>query len=170
MVLVSPLLWTLASFRTPISVRAMSSWLKPDVLFSSRYSGMLAGWCGSTRFVSIALRGLWSLPTVVCGAAVAHPPGDILLFLTGQEEIETACQILYERMKSLVSDDLWLIPSSVTLFCAHLKTRQRWQDSSCMCLTTFPALNHSNAPISTLHQLSECGQSCSHEHAPPPVL
>ncbi len=27
--------------------------------------------------------------------------GDILLFLTGQEEIETACQILYERMKSL---------------------------------------------------------------------
>lgn len=27
--------------------------------------------------------------------------GDILLFLTGQEEIETACQIIYERMKSL---------------------------------------------------------------------
>lgn len=31
----------------------------------------------------------------------ARPAGDILLFLTGQEEIETACQILYERMKSL---------------------------------------------------------------------
>ncbi len=42
----------------------------------------------------------------------AHPPnppsaparpaaGDVLLFLTGQEEIETACQILYERIKSL---------------------------------------------------------------------
>ncbi len=30
-----------------------------------------------------------------------RPAGDILLFLTGQEEIETACQILYERMKSL---------------------------------------------------------------------
>ena len=29
------------------------------------------------------------------------PAGDILMFLTGQEEIETACQILYERMKSL---------------------------------------------------------------------
>ena len=27
--------------------------------------------------------------------------GDILLFLTGQEEIDTACEILYERMKSL---------------------------------------------------------------------
>eukprot|EP01027_Heterolobosea_sp_BB2_P018965 GEZU01026652.1.p1 GENE.GEZU01026652.1~~GEZU01026652.1.p1 ORF type:complete len:1165 (+),score=380.96 GEZU01026652.1:84-3578(+) len=30
-----------------------------------------------------------------------EPPGDILLFLTGQEEIDTACQILYERMKAL---------------------------------------------------------------------
>ena len=31
----------------------------------------------------------------------SEPPGDVLLFLTGQEEIDTACQILYERMKSL---------------------------------------------------------------------
>ena len=30
-----------------------------------------------------------------------EPKGDILLFLTGQEEIDTACQILYERIKSL---------------------------------------------------------------------
>lgn len=30
-----------------------------------------------------------------------EPSGDILLFLTGQEEIDTACEILYERMKSL---------------------------------------------------------------------
>ncbi|KAE8746033.1 hypothetical protein FOCC_FOCC007291 [Frankliniella occidentalis] len=30
-----------------------------------------------------------------------EPPGDILLFLTGQEEIDTACEILFERMKSL---------------------------------------------------------------------
>lgn len=29
--------------------------------------------------------------------------GDILLFLTGQEEIDTACEILYERMKALGS-------------------------------------------------------------------
>ena len=32
---------------------------------------------------------------------LAEPPGDILCFLTGQEEIDTACQILFERMKSL---------------------------------------------------------------------
>eukprot|EP00884_Botryococcus_braunii_P019060 jgi/Botrbrau1/5838/Bobra.0366s0019.1 len=32
---------------------------------------------------------------------LTEPEGDILLFLTGQEEIDTAAQILYERMKSL---------------------------------------------------------------------
>ncbi len=32
---------------------------------------------------------------------LSEPPGDILLFLTGQEEIDTACEILFERMKSL---------------------------------------------------------------------
>ncbi|KAK9801965.1 hypothetical protein WJX73_002689 [Symbiochloris irregularis] len=32
---------------------------------------------------------------------VTEPEGDILLFLTGQEEIDTAAQILYERMQSL---------------------------------------------------------------------
>ena len=30
-----------------------------------------------------------------------EPPGDVLLFLTGQEEIDTACEVLYERMKCL---------------------------------------------------------------------
>jgi len=30
-----------------------------------------------------------------------EPPGDILLFLTGQEEIDTACEVLFERMKSM---------------------------------------------------------------------
>ncbi|XP_023012219.2 ATP-dependent RNA helicase pea isoform X1 [Leptinotarsa decemlineata] len=41
-----------------------------------------------------------------------EPPGDILLFLTGQEEIDTACEILYERMKSLGPDvpDLIILP------------------------------------------------------------
>jgi ATP-dependent RNA helicase DHX8/PRP22 len=40
------------------------------------------------------------------------PPGDILLFLTGQEEIDTACEILYERMKSLGPDvpELIILP------------------------------------------------------------
>ncbi|XP_043483846.1 ATP-dependent RNA helicase DHX8 [Leptopilina heterotoma] len=41
-----------------------------------------------------------------------EPPGDILLFLTGQEEIDTACEILYERMKSLGKDvpELIILP------------------------------------------------------------
>ena len=41
-----------------------------------------------------------------------EPPGDILLFLTGQEEIDTACEVLYERMKSMGSDvpDLIILP------------------------------------------------------------
>lgn len=32
---------------------------------------------------------------------LSEPPGDILLFLTGQEEIDTAAEVLYERMKAL---------------------------------------------------------------------
>ena len=32
---------------------------------------------------------------------LAEPAGDILLFLTGQEEIDTSCEILFERMKAL---------------------------------------------------------------------
>ncbi|ESQ32832.1 hypothetical protein EUTSA_v100035631mg, partial [Eutrema salsugineum] len=32
---------------------------------------------------------------------LTEPEGDILLFLTGQEEIDSACQSLYERMKGL---------------------------------------------------------------------
>ena len=35
---------------------------------------------------------------------LTEPPGDILLFLTGQEEIDTACEVLHERMKKLGSD------------------------------------------------------------------
>ena len=32
---------------------------------------------------------------------VTQPPGDILVFLTGQEEIETAEEILNQRMRGL---------------------------------------------------------------------
>ncbi len=32
---------------------------------------------------------------------IKEPPGDILLFLTGQEEIDTACEALYQRSKGL---------------------------------------------------------------------
>lgn len=43
---------------------------------------------------------------------LTEPPGDILLFLTGQEEIDTACEVLYERMKSLGPDvpELLILP------------------------------------------------------------
>jgi ATP-dependent RNA helicase DHX8/PRP22 len=40
---------------------------------------------------------------------LTEPPGDILVFLTGQEEIDTACQILSERMKALGDDAPQLI-------------------------------------------------------------
>ncbi|CAL8099006.1 unnamed protein product [Orchesella dallaii] len=41
-----------------------------------------------------------------------EPPGDILLFLTGQEEIDTACEVLFERMKSMGPDvpELIILP------------------------------------------------------------
>ncbi|KAL9642800.1 hypothetical protein ABK040_009875 [Willaertia magna] len=42
---------------------------------------------------------------------LTEPPGDILVFLTGQEEIDTACQMLFERMKALGDD----IPELVIL-------------------------------------------------------
>ncbi|KAG0165145.1 DEAH-box ATP-dependent RNA helicase prp22 [Apophysomyces sp. BC1034] len=43
---------------------------------------------------------------------LSEPPGDVLLFLTGQEEIDTSCEILFERMKALGSDvpDLVILP------------------------------------------------------------
>ncbi|XP_042908033.1 ATP-dependent RNA helicase DHX8 [Parasteatoda tepidariorum] len=39
--------------------------------------------------------------TTVMQIHLSEPAGDILVFLTGQEEIDTACEVLYERMKSL---------------------------------------------------------------------
>ncbi|CAH1788112.1 unnamed protein product [Owenia fusiformis] len=43
---------------------------------------------------------------------LTEPPGDILLFLTGQEEIDTSCEILYERMKAMGPDvpELIILP------------------------------------------------------------
>ena len=35
---------------------------------------------------------------------MSYPPGDILLFMTGQEEIETACYALEERIAELEAD------------------------------------------------------------------
>ncbi|KAK3670182.1 DEAH-box ATP-dependent RNA helicase prp22 [Recurvomyces mirabilis] len=39
--------------------------------------------------------------TTVMQIHLTEPAGDILLFLTGKEEIDTSCEILYERMKAL---------------------------------------------------------------------
>ncbi|QIW99697.1 hypothetical protein AMS68_005215 [Peltaster fructicola] len=39
--------------------------------------------------------------TTVMQIHLTEPPGDILLFLTGKEEIDTSCEVLHERMKAL---------------------------------------------------------------------
>lgn len=43
---------------------------------------------------------------------LSEPPGDILVFLTGQEEIDTACEALYSRMKTLgpMAPELIILP------------------------------------------------------------
>lgn len=43
---------------------------------------------------------------------LSEPQGDILVFLTGQEEIDTSCEVLYERMKALGPDvpELIILP------------------------------------------------------------
>ena len=43
---------------------------------------------------------------------LTEPEGDVLLFLTGQEEIDTAAQILFERIKGLGPSvpDLHILP------------------------------------------------------------
>lgn len=48
---------------------------------------------------------------------LTEPKGDILLFLTGQEEIDTSCEILFERMKALGPNvpDLLILPVYASL-------------------------------------------------------
>ena len=48
---------------------------------------------------------------------ITEPLGDILLFLTGSEEIDTSCEILFERMKQLGSNvpELIILPVYSTL-------------------------------------------------------
>lgn len=50
--------------------------------------------------------------TTVMQIHLVEPAGDILIFLTGQEEIDTSCQILYERMQKIGSDapELIILP------------------------------------------------------------
>ena len=47
---------------------------------------------------------------------LSEPPGDILLFLRGQEEIDTLCEILFEHMKALGTK----VPNyQAGRFCSH---------------------------------------------------
>jgi len=32
---------------------------------------------------------------------LTHPPGDILVFMTGQEDVETTCEVVNERLSQL---------------------------------------------------------------------
>jgi ATP-dependent RNA helicase DHX8/PRP22 len=53
-----------------------------------------------------------------------EPMGDILLFLTGQEEIDTACEVLHTRAKALGPSvpDLLVLPVDAGLP-ADIQTR-----------------------------------------------
>lgn len=68
---------------------------------------------------------------------LSEPPGDVLLFLTGQEEIDTACQILFERMKSLgpMVPELIILPvysalpsGMLCLFVAYNRTHSSYEE------------------------------------------
>ncbi|KAK3946365.1 P-loop containing nucleoside triphosphate hydrolase protein [Diplogelasinospora grovesii] len=50
--------------------------------------------------------------TTVMQIHLTEPAGDILVFLTGQEEIDTSCEVLYERMKAVGSNvpELIILP------------------------------------------------------------
>lgn len=62
--------------------------------------------------------------TTVMQIHLSEPAGDILLFLTGQEEIDTCCEILFSRMKALgdLAPELMILPVSEA-FCVHLLTK-----------------------------------------------
>jgi ATP-dependent RNA helicase DHX8/PRP22 len=51
--------------------------------------------------------------TAVMQIHISEPAGDILLFLTGKEEIDTSCEILHERMRTLGTSvpQLEILPS-----------------------------------------------------------
>lgn len=70
-------------------------------------------------FFSLSHKKWMFFPPLDSSISPCHPSycdssfaGDILVFLTGQEEIDTACEILYERMKSLGPDvpELIILP------------------------------------------------------------
>jgi len=46
---------------------------------------------------------------------ITSPPGDILIFMTGQDEIEAACHALAERMEQMMSSSNKLVPKLLIL-------------------------------------------------------
>lgn len=50
---------------------------------------------------------------------LGHPPGDILIFMTGQEEIEATCFALQARLASLLGGACWAA-------CTTRLARTRW--------------------------------------------
>ena len=38
---------------------------------------------------------------------LSHPPGDILVFMTGQEDIEATCAVVQERLNTLGDDGMY---------------------------------------------------------------
>ena len=64
------------------------------------------------------------LLTTVMQIHLTEPTGDILLFLTGQEDIDTSCEILYERMQALGSGSN--VPELIILpVCSALPTEMQ---------------------------------------------
>ena len=81
---------------------------------SSRSSIFLQSGCSSCRPTNSikTLKGRAEQMMWNCRCVFVVLLGDVLLFLTGQEEIDSACEILYERMKALGPEvpDLIILP------------------------------------------------------------
>lgn len=80
---------------------------------------------------------------------LTEPEGDVLLFLTGQEEIDTAAQILFERMKSLgpaVPELIILpvyssLPSEMQVSLSQPSPSSTYAATNCRIATTSPMLS-----------------------------
>ncbi|KAL0426885.1 UNVERIFIED_CONTAM: putative pre-splicing factor ATP-dependent RNA helicase DEAH5 [Sesamum latifolium] len=77
---------------------------------------------------------------------LTEPEGDILLFLTGQEEIDYACQCLYERMKGLGLDSLVITPISQASAKQRAGRAGRTGPGKCYRLYTESAFHNEMSP------------------------
>lgn len=80
------------------------------------------------RFCTLRNRTDYLDASLLCVMQIhlSEPEGDILLFLTGQEEIDTACEVLYQRIKALqeraLAPELIILPCMVRFppKCSHV--------------------------------------------------